>query len=119
MSHFAKVYEGKVIQVIVAEENFFETFIDTSPGTWIQTSYNTYGNKHSLGGNPLRGNYAAIGYIYDSVNDVFYAQQPYPSWSLDENTWLWEPPIPMPEDGNHYRWHESNKTWVLIPAVGA
>ena len=80
MSHFAKVVDGKVTQVIVAEPDFFTTFVDTSPGSWIQTSYNTIGNKHTLGGTPLRGNYAGIGFIYDQANDVFYAPQPFPSW---------------------------------------
>lgn len=111
MSHFAKVCDGKVIQVIVAEKEFFDTFVDSSPGTWIQTSYNTYGNKHPEG-RPLRGNYAGIGYIYDSVHDVFYAPQPYPSWILNNNTWLWESPIPYPTDGKIYRWDETITNWV-------
>jgi len=111
MSHYAKVVNGKVTQVIVAEPEFFKTFVDTSPGTWIATSYNTHGNKHLNGGVPLRGNYAGIGYSYDSTNDVFYAPQPYPSWSLDEN-WLWQAPIPMPTDDKLYVWDETTKTWV-------
>lgn len=111
MSHFAKVCDGKVIQVIVAEKEFFDTFVDSSPGTWIQTSYNTHGNQHPEG-RPLRGNYAGIGYTYDSVNDVFYAPQPYPSWTLNNNTWLWESPIPYPTDGKIYRWDETITNWV-------
>jgi len=98
MSHFAKVCEGKVVQVIVAEPDFFTDshFVDTSPGTWIQTSYNTRGNVHygedgqPDGGIALRGNYAGIGHIYDAVNDVFYQPQPGPDWTLNTNTWLWE-----------------------------
>lgn len=111
MSHFAKVCDGKVIQVIVAEKEFFDTFVDSSPGTWIQTSYNTYGNQHPEG-RPLRGNYAGIGYTYDSTNDVFYAPQPYPSWILNNNTWLWESPIPYPTDGKVYKWDETITNWV-------
>jgi hypothetical protein len=111
MSHFAKVLDGKVIQVIVAEKEFFDTFVDSSPGTWIQTSYNTHGNQHPEG-RPLRGNYAGIGYTYDSVNDVFYAPQPYPSWMLNNNTWLWESPIPYPTDGKVYIWDETITNWV-------
>ena len=111
MSHFAKVCDGKVTQVIVAEKEFFDTFVDSSPGTWIQTSYNTHGNQHPEG-RPLRGNYAGIGYTYDSTNDVFYAPQPYPSWILNNNTWLWESPIPYPTDGKVYIWDETITNWV-------
>lgn len=110
MSHFAKVLDGKVIQVIVAEPEFFNTFVDTSPGTWIQTSYNTYGNQHPEG-RPLRGNYAGIGFNYDQANDVFYASQPYPSWILNQTTWLWESPIAYPTDGQFYNWDESTVSW--------
>lgn len=95
MSHFAKVLDGKVVQVIVAEPDFFDTFVDSSPGTWVQTSYNTYGNQHPEG-RPLRGNFAGIGYTYDSQNDVFYAPQPDPSWVLNKTTWLWGEPAPEP-----------------------
>jgi hypothetical protein len=89
MSHFAKVVDGKVTQVIVAEPEFFETFVDSSPGTWLQTSYNTHGNQHPEG-RPLRGNYAGIGYTYDAVNDVFIAPKPSDTAVLNETTWLWE-----------------------------
>ena len=90
MSHFAKVVDGKVVKVIVAEQEFFNTFVDTSPGQWIQTSYNTYGNQHTQGGTPLRGNFAGIGYIYDYENDVFYPPQPLPSSVLNKETWTWD-----------------------------
>ena len=89
MSHFAKVVDGKVTQVIVAEPEFFDTFVDSSPGTWLQTSYNTHGNQHPEG-RPLRGNYAGIGYTYDAVNDVFIAPKPSDTAVLNEETWLWE-----------------------------
>ena len=113
MSHFAKVTDGKVTQVIVAEKEFFDTFVDSSPGTWLQTSYNTLGNQHPEG-IPLRGNYAAIGYNYDSTNDVFYAPQTFPSWILNNTTWLWEAPVAMPTDGKDYRWNESITNWEEV-----
>ena len=115
MAHFAKVNNNIVQQVIVAEPEFFETFVDTSPGEWIQTSYNTYGNQHKLGGTPLRGNYAGIGYTYDKTNDVFIAPQPVPSWSLNESTWLWESPVAYPQDGKVHTWNESTTSWDLVP----
>ena len=113
MSHFAKVTDGKVVQVIVAEKEFFDTFVDTSPGTWLQTSYNTHGNQHPEG-RPLRGNYAGIGYNYDATNDVFYAPQPFPSWVLNNTTWLWEAPVAYPTDGKDYRWNESITNWEEV-----
>jgi len=118
MAHFAKVCDGKVIQVIVAEPEFFNTFVDSSPGEWIQTSYNTRGGVHyDQDGNPdggvaLRGNYAGIGHIYDRTNDVFYASQPYPSWTLNNITWTWEAPVAYPNDGKIYIWNEEAKNWV-------
>lgn len=113
MSHFAKVTDGKVVQVIVAEKEFFDTFVDSSPGTWLQTSYNTHGNKHPQG-KPLRGNYAGIGYTYDATNDVFYAPQPYPSWKINNKTWLWEAPVAMPTDDKMYTWDEETKSWIEV-----
>jgi hypothetical protein len=113
MSHFAKVTDGKVTQVIVAEKEFFDTFVDSSPGTWLQTSYNTHGNQHPEG-RPLRGNYAGIGYNYDATNDVFYAPQPFPSWILNNTTWLWEAPVAMPTDGKDYKWNESITNWEEV-----
>jgi hypothetical protein len=111
MSHFAKVLGNKVVNVIVAESNFFNTFIDSSAGEWIQTSYNTYGNQHPEG-RPLRGNYAGLGFIYDRENDVFYAPQPYPSWVLNQSTWLWEAPTAKPNNNKNYSWDETSKSWV-------
>jgi hypothetical protein len=117
MGHYAKIVKGIVEQVIVAEPEFFDTFVDTSPGEWIQTSYNTRFNTHYLpnsetpSGKPaVRGNYAGIGYIYDKLNDVFYSPQPFPSWTLNEDIWDWEPPTPMPLDGLYY-WDEDTKSW--------
>lgn len=111
MGHFAKVVDGKVTQVIVAEPEFFDTFVDSSAGTWLQTSYNTIGNKHVNGGTPLRGNYAGVGYSYDPVADVFYSPQPYASWVLSPLTFLWEAPVAMPDDGKAYEWDEATTSW--------
>jgi hypothetical protein len=112
MSHFAKVTDGKVTQVIVAEKEFFDTYVDSTPGEWIQTSYNTQGGKHTQGGTPLRGNYAGIGYTYDRTNDVFYAPQPYASWVLNNTSWTWEAPVAMPTDDKRYTWDEATTSWV-------
>ena len=98
----------------MAEADFFNTFVDSSPGTWIQTSYNTQGGKHLLDGTPLRGNYAGIGYTYDQINDVFYSPQPYASWVLDQSDWTWKAPVAMPTDGKMYKWEESTKSWVEL-----
>jgi len=116
MSHYAKVVDGKVTQVIVAEADFFNSFVDSSPGAWIQTSYNTHGNQHPEN-RPLRGNYAGIGFTYDQANDVFYAPKPYASWLLNESTWTWEAPTPMPTDDKLYRWDEATTSWVETPAL--
>jgi hypothetical protein len=117
MSHFAKVTDGKVTQVIVAEKEFFDTYVDSTPGEWIQTSYNTQGGKHTQGGTPLRGNYAGIGYTYDRTNDVFYAPQPYASWVLNNTSWTWEAPVAMPTDDKRYTWDEATTSWVEAPAL--
>jgi hypothetical protein len=113
MSHFAKVVDGKVTQVIVAESEFFDTFVDSSPGTWLQTSYNTHGNQHPEG-RPLRGNYAGIGFTYDATNDVFYAPKPFNSWVINEDTWLWAAPVAMPDDGKVYNWDEETTNWKEV-----
>ena len=115
MAHFAKVVDNIVTQVIVAEPEFFDTFVDSSPGTWIQTSYNTQGGVHTSGGTPLRKNYAGVGFTYDAAIDAFYAPQPYPSWTLDDETCLWNPPTAYPDDGKIYTWNESTTSWDLVP----
>ena len=114
MSHFAKVNNGIVEQVIVAEPEFFETFVDSSPGEWIQTSYNTRGGVHINGGTPLRKNYAGIGYTYDRTRDAFIPPKPYASWILNEDTCLWGAPTPMPTDGKPYGWNEQTQQWEEI-----
>ena len=112
MAHFAKVSGGVVVQVIVAEPAFFTTFIDTSPGEWIQTSYNTYGGVHATGGTPLRKNYAGVGFTYDRTRDAFIPPKPYASWALNENTCLWGAPTPYPADGKAYAWSEDTQQWT-------
>ena len=114
MAHYAKVNNGLVEQIMVAEAEFFDTFVDSSPGQWIQTSYNTHGGVHSNGGTPLRKNYAGIGFTYDTSRDAFYAPQPYPSWVLDEDSCLWEAPTAMPNDGQSYTWNEDTTSWDAV-----
>ena len=116
MAHFAKVNNGIVEQVIVAEPEFFDTFVDSSPGQWIQTSYNTQGGVHLLGGTPLRKNYAGIGFTYDATRDAFIPPKPFPSWILNEDTCLWDAPVAYPTDGKAYVWDEATTAWVLAPA---
>ena len=120
MAHFAKVLDGKVVNVIVAEQEFIDTMIDKTPGEWIQTSYNTHGGVHYKPNSTepredqsgaLRYNYAGIGYIYDKEADAFYEPQPYASWILDTTTYRWNPPIAYPTDGKRYTWDEENTNW--------
>lgn len=123
MAHFAKVNNGIVEQVIVAEPEFFETFVDSSPGQWIQTSYNTRGGVHynPETGEPsadqskaLRKNYAGIGYSYDAGRDAFIPPKPYASWVLNETSCLWEAPVAYPTDGERYSWDEATTAWVAV-----
>jgi|TARA_R110002111_G_C5822281_1_gene357138 hypothetical protein len=111
MAHYAKIVEGKVINIITADESFFDTFYDDSPAQWIQTSYNTKYGQHKLGGTPLRKNFAGVGHIYDATRDAFYEPQPYTSWTLNETTCQWEAPVAYPNDGNVYEWNESDQQW--------
>lgn len=122
MAHFAKVNNGIVEQVIVAEPEFFDTFVDSSPGQWIQTSYNTRGGVHYTEGEPsadqtkaLRKNYAGIGYTYDAQRDAFIPPKPYASWLLNEETCLWDAPVAYPTDGKRYQWDEATTSWVEVP----
>ena len=101
MSHFAKINENGIVQeVIVAEQEFIDSFEDSS--LWIQTSYN-----HNI-----RKQYAGLGYTYDKTNDVFITPQPFPSWSLDSN-FDWQAPVSKPDDGKSYTWNEDTKSWVV------
>lgn len=120
MTHFAKVENSIVTTVIVAEQDF----VDTQEGTWVQTSYNTRGGVHyspetgeADGGTALRKNYAGIGYIYDSERDAFYTPQPYPSWTLNETSCIWESPVAYPDDGESYVWDEETTSWLVISEV--
>lgn len=113
MSHFAKVVDGIVVKVIVAESDFFDTFIDDSAGEWIQTSYNTVGGQHPEN-RPLRKNFAGIGYTYNKDKDAFIPPQPYQSWILNESTCLWESPVAYPNDGQVYKWNEKTASWELV-----
>lgn len=112
MAHYAKVENNIVTQVIVAEADFFDTFVDSSPGKWIQTSYNTLAGEHLNGGTPLRKNYAGQGYTYDSVRDAFIPPQPFPSWALIEDTCQWQAPTAYPDDGLIYIWNEETLSWL-------
>lgn len=110
MSHFAKVENGLVTSVIVAEQDVIDSGIFGEG--WIQTSYNTFAGQHPEG-RPLRKNYAAIGFTYDSQRDAFIPPQPFPSWSLNESTCLWDAPIPMPDNGL-YVWNEDQLSWEAL-----
>lgn len=123
MGHYAKVVDSVVVNVITAKADFFDTFVDSSPGTWIKTSYNTRGGVYYTPNTndvdpdqskALRANYAGIGYTYDQANDVFYAPQPYASWTISGPTWTWQPPVPYPDDGKIYRWDEATLSWVEV-----
>jgi hypothetical protein len=115
MSHFAKIDENNtVIQVIVIEQDVVDTGLFGDPNSWIQTSYNTSGGVHKLGGTPLRKNYAGIGYTYDNTRDAFIPPKPFSSWILNENTCLYEAPTPMPTDDKMYSWNENTLSWVEI-----
>ena len=113
MSHFAKVENGTVTQVIVIEQDVLNLGHWGDPASWVQTSYNTHAGVHANGGTPLRKNFAGIGYIYDSERDAFYAPQPFASWILDENTCVWQAPVERPTEGN-YVWDEETVAWLAV-----
>ena len=120
MAHFAKVENGIVTQVLVIEQDVVNSGAFGDPKTWVQTSYGTRGGVHygpdgkPDGGVALRKNYAGVGFTYDPVRDAFIPPRPFPSWTLNEQTCFWEPPVPMPQDGQQYRWDEQSKTWVQL-----
>jgi hypothetical protein len=133
MAHFARIVNGIVTDVIVADEGFFTAKnydelgyrnVLGDPSEWLQTSYNTRGGVHyDESGNPsldqskaLRKNFAAIGSVYDSIKDAFIFPKPYPSWLLNETTCLWEPPVAYPSDGKSYTWNEKTVSWVRVVA---
>ena len=114
MSHFAQIDENNIVtQVLVIEQDVIDTGLFGDPASWIQTSYNTHGGVHTLGGTPLRKNYAGIGYTYDGTRDAFIPSKPYASWIPNEETCLWEAPTPMPvEEGKIFVWNEDTTSWV-------
>jgi len=117
MAHFAKIENGVVAQVVVAEEAFISTGALGDPANWVQTSYNTRGGVHyGQDGNPsgreqLRKNYAGVGFAYDEQRDAFIPPKPFPSWTLSEDTCLWNAPTPMPTEGGPFTWNESTLSW--------
>lgn len=120
MGHYAKVVDGIVEQVIVAQKDFIDTLEDSA--SWLKASYNTRGGVHYApnsetpdDGIPLRKNFPSIGYHYDTEADAFYAPQPFKGWVLHSDEFIWYPPIPHPEDGNNWEWDENLETWVQVP----
>jgi hypothetical protein len=120
MSYFAKVTNGIVTRVIAVSAEYIENYVDSSPGEWIQTSYNTRGGVHydpetrepsADQSKALRYNYAGIGFIYDKNADAFYSPQPFPSWTLNTTSYTWEAPVAYPDDGEVYEWNEETQTW--------
>lgn len=118
MSHFAKVIHGIVTEVLVIEHDVIDTGAFGDPSLWVQTSFNTHGGQHPEG-RPLRKNYAGVGYTYDAVRDAFYQPQPFPSWTLNQATCLWEAPTPCPNDGKPYIWNEALLSWVKVEELTA
>ena len=122
MAHFAKLDENNIVTFVTAgsdaDKGHEQELSERTGDTYKQTSYNTRGGVHygqdgqPDGGVALRANYAGIGYTYDPINDVFYAPQPYTSWTISAPTWIWQAPTPMPNDGNVYVWDESNLSWI-------
>lgn len=115
MAHFAQIDSNNIVtQVLVIEQDVVDTGLFGEPSSFVQTSYNTHGGVHTLGGTPLRKNYAGIGYTYDSVRDAFIPPKPYNSWVLNETTCLYEAPTPMPTDDKRYSWDEDTTSWIEI-----
>jgi len=113
LSHYAKIENGIVVQVIVAEEDFIATGALGDPANFVQTSYNTHGGKHPED-RPLRKNYAGVGYAYDEQRDAFIPPQPFASWLLNEDTCLWDAPVAMPTDDKKYAWDEESVSWKEV-----
>lgn len=123
MAHFAKIENGVVVQVVVAEEDFIATGALGDPANWKQTSYNTRGGIHygqdgqPSGREPLHKNYAGVGYTFDGTG--FAAPQPFPSWNMNSTTYLWETPVAMPTDDKQYAWNEATLAWVEVETAAA
>jgi hypothetical protein len=118
MAHFAKLDENNVVVLVTVgrdEDNGKEAELTARTGdVYKQTSYNTRGGVHTLGGTPYRKNYAGIGYTYDIQRDAFIPPKLFPSWVLNESSCLWQAPIPMPTDNKRYEWNETNQSWDEI-----
>ena len=124
MATFAKIGSGNIVEQVVAVSNEVATteqagvdFLNNLYNTndvWKQTSYNTSGGVHLLGGTPFRKNHAGIGYTYDEDKDAFIPPQPYPSWTLNDDTCLWEAPVDLPDTENRYTWNEDTTSWDAI-----
>jgi len=122
MAHYAFLDENNIVTLVIVGKDEGEDGIDWE--VWYgnfrgqvckRTSYNTVGNVHSNGGTPYRGNYAGIGYTYRADIDAFVPPQPHPSWTLDSNV-VWQPPVPLPLDGNMYSWDEATTSWIPLPS---
>ena len=116
MSHYARVQDDIVNWVIVAEADFIASLPDA--GNWFQTSYNTKGGVHLLGGTPFRKNYAGLGFTFDRVRDAFIPPRPFASWILNEDSCLWECPVAYPTDGAMYEWNEAGQAWTIVQIPG-
>jgi hypothetical protein len=124
MAHFAKLGKGNIVEKVVVVHNNVSTteqagvdFLNNlykSRDVWKQTSYNTKGGIHKLGGTPFRKNFANIGYKYDQTRDAFIPPKLFDSWTLNENTCLWEAPVAYPSDGQYYKWNETIENWELV-----
>lgn len=118
MAHFAKLDENNVVIFVTVgrdEDNGKEAELSARTGdVYKQTSYNTHGGVHALGGTPFRKNYAGLGYTYDAERNAFIAPKPYNSWVLNEDTCLWDAPVSYPIDGKNYAWDENTISWVQI-----
>ena len=123
MAHFAKLDENNIVTFVTVgrqEDDGKEADLCARTGdVYKQTSYNTHGGVHALGGTPLRKNYAGIGYTYDAGRDAFIPPKPYASWLLNEGTCLWDAPVAYPDDGKRYSWDEATTSWVEIEGVAA
>ena len=116
MAHFAQIDENNIVtQVLVIEQDVVDTGLFGEPSSFVQTSYNTHGGVHRLGGTPLRKNYAGIGYTYDLGRDAFIPPKPFNSWVLNETTCQWDSPVLMPTDDKMYSWDENTLSWVEVP----
>jgi len=123
MAHFAKLGTGNIVERVAVLSNDVATTeqagvdflnnLHSSRDVWKQTSYNTHGGEHKLGGTPFRKNYAGVGYTYDEVRDAFIAPKPFKSWILNEESCTWESPVSYPNDGKDYNWNETTKQWDL------